>query len=91
MTDGRTAVSKAQVAKSFLDDPVVQEAFAQAEQDFIREWRSETDRDRRDLAWAKVQGLDEVKRQLRIKIQSGDHALIVEQRERKSAERLSRR
>jgi len=91
MSDGRTDVSRALAAKSFLDDPVVQEAFTAAEQVFMKEWRTEEDRDRRDLAWAKVQGIDEVKRQLRIYIQSGDHALIVEQRQRKSAERLSRK
>ena len=90
MSDGRTDASRALAAKNFLDDPVVQEAFVQAEQAFMKEWRSETDRDRRDLAWAKVQGIDEVKRQLRIHISSGEHALIVEQR-RESAERLTRK
>lgn len=90
MTDGRTDVSRGQAAKRFLDDPVVQEAFVQAEQAFIDEWRSETDRDKRDLAWAKVQGIDAVKRQLRIHISTGDHALIAEQK-RESAERLTRK
>ena len=89
--DGRTAVSRAEIAKRFLDDPVVQEAFVKAEAAFVSEWRNATDVDRRELAWAKVQGIDEVKRQLRIHISTGDHALIAEQRQRQSGERLSRK
>lgn len=73
-------VQQAQIARDFLDNEVVKRAFATTEEEFVREWKRAEDAGRREIAWAKIQGLEEVKRQLRKVISRGEYALIGENR-----------
>lgn len=69
-------VSRAETAKKFLEDEVVKDAFSAAEAAFVKEWKQAEDATRRELAWAKIQGLEEVKHQLRRIITTGEMTLI---------------
>jgi hypothetical protein len=78
--DGRASVRRAEIAQQLLTDPVMKDAFAAAEAAFTKEWREASDVTRRELAWAKVQGLEEVKRQLRVVINEGEALIAAKDR-----------
>ena len=76
MADGRTEIARGEIARQLLRDPVMAEAFIQAEQTFIKEWRDSDEPARREMAWAKVQALDEVRRVLRTIVHRGQYAAL---------------
>ena len=73
-------IAKGEIARQLLEDPVMQYAFRQAEATFFKEWRSAEDVSRREMSWAKVQALDEVRKTLRAVLSSGQYAALTEGR-----------
>lgn len=69
-------IAKGEIARRLLEDPVMEEAYDRAEQMFYKEWRSAEDITRREMSWAKVQALDEVRKQLRTILSQGQHAAM---------------
>jgi hypothetical protein len=76
MADGRNEIARAEIARQLLEDPVMAEAFETAEGKFVKEWRESADLERREMAWAKVQALDEVRRVLRTVLNKGQYAAL---------------
>lgn len=66
-------VQEGQVAQRILDDPVFQRAFAEADRRFVDEWRDAETVDVRERAHAKQAALEEVIKQLRTIVGSGEH------------------
>ena len=69
-------IARAEEANRLLNGPIMQEAFAEAEALFIREWKEAETPARREICWAKVAGLDEVRRHLRRVKSQGEHASL---------------
>ena len=69
-------IARGEIARQLLEDPVMQYAFRRAEETFIKEWRSAGDVSRREMSWAKVQALDEVRKTLRAVLSSGQYAAL---------------
>ena len=67
-------IARAQEADAILTGPIMQEVFATTEEAFMREWRRAETTQQREMCWAKVTGLEEVKRQLRRIVGKGEHA-----------------
>lgn len=61
-------------ASRLLGDPMLEEAVAAAEQQFIQEWKDATDPKLQLAAWAKVHALPAVLRQLRVIAAQGEFA-----------------
>lgn len=70
------AIARGEEAMRLLSGPVFAEAFDAAIDLFVEEWRKSKPEEtsKRELAWAKLQGLDEVRRQLRRIISQGEYA-----------------
>ena len=77
----RNPVARAEEAKRLLEGEVFADAFAQVEAKFVREWKEAQEQPRRELAWAKVQGLEEIQRQLSIIISRGEYASLMPDRQ----------
>ena len=73
-------IARGEIARQLLEDPVMDYAFRQSEDAFIKEWRSAEDITRREMAWAKVQALDEVRRMLRAVLSQGQYAALSKDR-----------
>lgn len=76
MVDRHQLIAEAEEASRLLHGPVFRAAFAEAEARFMAAWRSCNETDEREMYWAKVAGLDEVKRQLRRIVSQGEHASL---------------
>lgn len=77
-------VQRAEEANRLLNGEVCAEVFDACRELFRREWEDSDPEDaaRRELCWAKVQGLNEVQRQLRRMVRQGEVAATMAQRER---------
>jgi hypothetical protein len=64
---------RANEAKELLENPLLEEAFAQVEQAYLADWRSSglADLEGRERIWLAIKVLEEVKRHLRIVVESG--------------------
>jgi hypothetical protein len=60
-------------AKALLEDPILGEAFEEAEQDAIRDWRMAQTTAERELAWHAIDGLDRARRKLRKIVSEGEY------------------
>lgn len=80
MADGRNVIARGEIARQLLEDQVMKDAFLGAEERFVKEWRATEPKEiaRRETVWAQVQGLDEVRRQLRTILHEGQHAALSE-------------
>ncbi len=67
-------VEKGKRAFSILNDPLFAEIVRETEVTFTREWRTSTELADREAAWTKIQVLDKVIQQLRVKIGTGELA-----------------
>ncbi len=67
-------VEKGNRAFSILNDPLFAEIVRETEVTFTREWRTSTELADREAAWTKIQVLDKVIQQLRVKIGTGELA-----------------
>lgn len=67
-------VARGREAFELLNGPVFAEALSAVESLFIEEWKNSDHPTAREMAWAKVAGLIEVKRQLRRIVSQGEHA-----------------
>jgi hypothetical protein len=61
-------------AKELLDSPQLRETFDAVEARFTKQWKQAETRDEREMAWAKVQAVDEVWRVLRATLTNGEVA-----------------
>ena len=69
-------VARAEEANRLLNGPIMKEAFAEAEAVFMEEWKQADTVARREMCWAKVAGLEEVRRHLRRVKSQGEHASL---------------
>lgn len=76
MVDRHQLIAEGEEASRLLNGPVFRAAFVEAEARFISAWRTCEDTVERDMYWAKVAGLDEVRRQLRRIVSQGEHASL---------------
>lgn len=76
MVDRHQLIAEAEEASRLLNGPVFRDAFANAEARFIAAWRTCLEPEEREMYWAKVVGLDEVRRQLRRIVSQGEHASL---------------
>ncbi len=67
-------MNRGEEAGRLLQDPVFVSAFDEIRERFIREWEKADSVPDREMCWAKVTGLGEVRRQLRRVISQGEHA-----------------
>lgn len=67
-------VAEGAEAKRLLNGPVMEKAFQMAESNFIESWKDSKEPEMRDLYWAQVQALQEVRRMLRRIISDGEYA-----------------
>jgi hypothetical protein len=74
-------VARAEEANRLLNGDVCKEAFDMAEAAFVKEWRAADTTARREICWAKIAGLDEVRHQLRRVISQGEHVSLSSDRE----------
>ena len=65
-------------AHQLLNGPVLTAAWDEVERLFVKEWRSTAPEDtkRREMCYAKLSGLDEVKRTLHRVVGNGEHASL---------------
>lgn len=75
------ALRDAQRIQHFLNDPVVQGAFAAIEETVFEEWRKAQAPDAREICWKQLQALDQLRRQLKIVVDRGIHVEAVERRD----------
>jgi hypothetical protein len=61
-------------AKQLLDDPLLLEAFEEADKYFVYCWRGAESTNQRELEWSKQKALAEVKKVLAVFIERGDYA-----------------
>jgi hypothetical protein len=64
---------RANEAKELLENPLLEEAFAQMEVAYLADWRSSglADLEERERVWLAIKVLEEVKRHLRVVIENG--------------------
>jgi hypothetical protein len=64
---------RANEAKELLENPLLEEAFAQMESAYLADWRSSglADLEERERVWLAIKVLEEVKRHLRVVIENG--------------------
>ena len=67
-------IARAEEALRLLSEPVFVDAFEATKALFTKEWLEADSVQSRELCWAKVAGLDEVRRQLRRIVGVGEHA-----------------
>lgn len=67
-------------ARKLLDDPVLVEAFDQLEEDYVSEWKSSTDADKREQAWHSVKALQDIRTRLRVISDRGQVAAVIAER-----------
>ena len=67
-------IARAEEANTLLNGPVFSDALLAAEATFLKEWRVADSVERRELCWAKVAGLVQVRRQLSLSIGHGEIA-----------------
>ena len=60
-------------ARQLLKGRVMMDAWAAAEELFVKEWKEADTTERREFAHAKVMGIAEVRRVLRIVLSDGEH------------------
>ena len=69
-------VARAEEANRLLNGPIMKEAFAEAEALFVKSWKESKTPEAREMCWAKVAGLDEVRRHLRRVKSQGEYASL---------------
>ncbi len=64
---------RANEAKELLENPLLEEAFAQMEAAYLADWRSSglADLEERERVWLAIKVLEEVKRHLRVVVENG--------------------
>jgi len=62
-----------EVAKRLLEDPIMIEVFETADATLVKEWRAATNLEAREAVWAKITGLEEVQRLLRVIVSQGEY------------------
>jgi len=64
---------RANEAKELLENPLLEEAFAQMESAYLADWRSSglPDLEERERVWLAIKVLEEVKRHLRVVVENG--------------------
>lgn len=86
------AIRRKAQAQRVLSDPIVVEAFEEAERTFVEEWKRAIDASVREMAHAKVTALFEVQRVLHTIIDNGEyHEEIQKQQERQEEFKAARK
>jgi hypothetical protein len=71
---GDEALRFGERAQTLLSDPVMQLAFDRTELKTLRTWKNATSPAEREKAWAMTHALEELRRELRIIADDGEHA-----------------